>query len=99
MLGNGKVPTYRMKPNYGLLTAAAVFLVFGAMIYWSGHMDPGEVDSAARSNLGLAVSIMIAGVCIILGTSRMWFKHLWHDRYDRNGKMRDRGRPRAPEYR
>lgn len=99
MHGNGRVPMFRMKPNYGFLVAAAISLLFGVMVYWSGHLDPGAIDAAARSNLGLALSIVIAGACLILGTGRMWFRHLWHDRYDRHGKMRDSGRPRAKEYR
>jgi hypothetical protein len=94
---NGKVPMFRMKPHYGFLTASIVMLVLGIMIYFQGHSDPGNPDAAQHSNLGLVITIMLSGGFLILATARMWFKHLWHDRYDRKGRMIDRGR--APERR
>ena len=30
------------------------------------------------------ISIVVAGLLVIVATSRMWFKHLWHDRYGRH---------------
>ena len=72
---------FRMKPNMGALAAAIVVLVLGLLFFWQGHSDPGNIPAKERSNLILAISIVISGVLFIIATGRMWFKHLWHDRY------------------
>ena len=78
---HGKVPMFRMKPQPGYLWAAIIVLLMGVLIYFEGHRDPGNVPAHERSTLILVISIIASGVLLIIATSRMWFKHLWHDRY------------------
>jgi hypothetical protein len=56
-------------------------LVLGVLFYFEGHRDPGDIPAQERSNLILAIFIVISGLLFIISTGRMWFKHLWHDRY------------------
>lgn len=81
MNSHGKVPMFKMKPHKGSLLAAAVVLLFGVLFYFEGHRDPGDIPAQERSKLILALSIVISGVLLIIATGRMWFAHLWHDRY------------------
>ncbi len=80
---SGKVPMFRMKPQRGTLWLAVFVLLFGAVAFLDGHKDPGDIAAQDRSNLVLTLSIVVSGVLMIVATSRMWFKHLWHDRYGR----------------
>jgi hypothetical protein len=70
-----------MKPQRGTLWLSIIILVIGAVAFWDGHRDPGNIAAQDRSNLFLALSIIISGILMIIATSRMWFAHLWHDRY------------------
>lgn len=81
MNSHGKVPMFKMKPHKGSLLAAAVVLLFGVLFYFEGHRDPGDIPAQERSKLILALSIVISGLLTIIATGRMWFSHLWHDRY------------------
>lgn len=81
MSGHGKVPMFKMRPNAGTLMCAIVVLLLGALFFYEGHRDPGDIPAHNRSSLAFAVSVVIAGLLLILSTGRMWFKHLWHDRY------------------
>ena len=78
---HGKVPMYKMKPNRGFLMAALLVLLLGLLFFYEGRRDPGDIPAHNRANLMLAVSIVISGLLFIVSTGRMWFKHLWHDRY------------------
>jgi len=77
----GKVPMHKMKPNKGFLIAAAIVLVLGVLFFVEGHRDPGDIPAHERSNMILAVAVVLSGILFIVATGRMWFKHLWHDRY------------------
>ena len=74
----------------GTLTIALVVLLLGVLFLFEGHRDPGDIPAHNRSNLVFAVSVVISGLLFIIATGRMWFKHLWHDRYA--GKKRRRSR-------
>ncbi len=78
---HGKVPMFKMRPQKGLLWGALVVLALGGAFYFDGHSDPGNPSAANRGNFALAVSIVVAGLMVVVATARMWFKHLWHDRY------------------
>ncbi len=78
---HSKVPMFRMKPQAGYLWAAVIVLVLGVLLYFEGHRDPGDLPAHRRSTLVLVISIVVSGILFIISTSRMWFKHLWHDRY------------------
>ncbi len=80
---SGKVPMFRMKPQRGTLWLSIIVLLFGAVAFLDGHKDPGDISAQERSNFVLTLSIVISGALMIVATSRMWFKHLWHDRYGR----------------
>lgn len=81
MSTHGKVPMFKMKPQKGTLVAAIVVLVLGIAFFFEGHRDPGDIPAHERANLILAFSIVVSGVLLIIATGRMWFSHLWHDRY------------------
>ncbi len=74
---------FKMKPQRGTLWLAIVVLVVGVAAFFDGHKYPGDIEAHERSNIMLALSILVSGVLTIVATSRMWFKHLWHDRYGR----------------
>ena len=74
---------FKMKPQRGTLWLSLIVLLFGVVAFFDGHKDPGDISAQERSNLVLTLSIAIAGALVIVATSRMWFKHLWHDRYGR----------------
>jgi hypothetical protein len=78
---SGRVPMFKMKPQRGTLWLAIIILLIGVVAYFDGHKDQGNITAAERSNLILTLSIILSGILIIISTSRMWFKHLWHDRY------------------
>lgn len=88
MNNHGKVPMFKMKPQPLPLIGALVVFVLGFLFWVEGHRDPGNIPAHGRADLAFVVSIVIAGLLFIVATSRMWFKHLWHDRYDRKGRMR-----------
>ncbi|WP_136083136.1 hypothetical protein [Pontiella desulfatans] len=72
---------FRMKPNKGTLAIAIVVLLLGVLFFFEGHRDPGDIPAHERANLLLAISVVVSGLLFIVSTGRMWFKHLWHDRY------------------
>ncbi len=78
---SGKVPMFRMKPQRGTLWMAISVIILGAVAFFNGHTDPGDIPAQDRGHAFLAVSIVVSGVLLIVATSRMWFKHLRHDRY------------------
>ncbi len=78
---HGKVPMFRMRPHKGILVTAGAVLLLGVLFYYDGHRDPGNIPAHHRSSLGLAVAVIVSGLLFIVATGRMWFKHLWHDRY------------------
>lgn len=84
----GKVPMFKLKPNWGMIYGAVFVLILGFLIFWNGQSDPGNISAQSSSRFALFVSIVIAGLLFIAATGRMWFRHLWHDRYDRKGRMR-----------
>lgn len=81
MSTHGKVPMFKMRPHKGTLIAALVVLVLGAWFFFEGHQDPGDIPARERGNLILAIAIVLSGLLLIISTGRMWFSHLWHDRY------------------
>jgi hypothetical protein len=82
------VPMFKMKPQRGTLWLSIIILMIGAVAYYDGHLDPGDIAAQDRSKLFLAISIVLSGVFMILATSRMWFSHLWHDRYNDSKRSR-----------
>jgi hypothetical protein len=70
-----------MKPHKGFLITAIIILVLGLLFFYEGNRDPGDIPAHNRANLILAISVIISGLLFIVATGRMWFKHLWHDRY------------------
>ena len=78
---HGKVPIFRMKPHRGSMIAAIVVLVLGLLFFFEGRRDPGDLPAHERANLILLVSVVVSGLLFIVSTGRMWFRHLWHDRY------------------
>ena len=86
------VPMFKMKPQRGTLWVSIIVLVVGALAFWDGHQDPGNIGAQERANLFLALSIVISGVLMIIATSRMWFSHLWHDRYHGSSRSRHSSR-------
>lgn len=82
------VPMFKLRPQRGTLWLSVVMLILGGLAFWNGHRDPGDIPAHDRSNLFLAFSIVVSGVLIIISTSRMWFQHLWHDRYAGSKKSR-----------
>jgi hypothetical protein len=74
---------FKMKPQQGTLWLAIVIFLLGLAFFYDGHKDPGDIAAHERSRLVFMVSIVISGLLGILATSRMWFRHLWHDRYHR----------------
>lgn len=81
MIPNGKVPMFKMRPHKVSLVAACCVLILGVLFFFEGRRDPGNVPAHERANLILAISIVLSGVLFIISTGRMWFSHLWHDRY------------------
>ena len=77
----GKVPMYKMKPHKGFLVAALVILALGLLFFFEGHRDPGDIPAHERANMVLVAAVVVSGLLFIVSTGRMWFKHLWHDRY------------------
>ncbi|VGO19809.1 hypothetical protein [Pontiella sulfatireligans] len=80
---SGKVPMFKMKPQRGTLWLAVIIFLLGLAFFYDGRSDPGDVPARNRADLVFAVSIVVAGVLVIISTARMWFGHLWHDRYGR----------------
>ena len=85
---SGKVPMFKMRPQRGTLWLAICVFLLGVLAFYEGHRDPGDIAAQNRSNLALALSIVVSGVLLIISTSRMWFKHLWHDRYGNRRRRR-----------
>lgn len=81
---------FKMRPQQGTLWLALFVLMMGAIAYLDGHMDPGDIPAQSRSRLILTISIIVSGALMVIATSRMWFRHLWHDRYDRKGRNKDK---------
>lgn len=78
---HGKVPMFKMRPQKGTLIAAICVLVLGALYFFEAHRDPGDIPAQDRAHLIFAVSVIVSGLLLIIATGRMWFSHLWHDRY------------------
>jgi hypothetical protein len=90
MHGLGQVPMFKMKPNKGTLIGALVVFLLGALVFFEAHRDVGNIPAQERAKLFFAIAIVISGVLLIVSTGRMWFKHLWHDRYAGKKKRRRR---------
>ena len=81
MHNNGRVPMFKMRPHRGTLILSICVLALGVLFYLQGKSDPGNLPAHRRAEFILTLSIVISGLLFILATARMWFKHLWHDRY------------------
>lgn len=68
----------------GPLIGAVIVLLFGGVVYWYSEQDPTNINGNPMAKLVMAISIAIAGILVIIATGRMWFKHLWHDRYKKS---------------
>jgi len=77
----GWVSSFKMKLRYGWLIAAGVVLLLGLLGYWQASIDPGNITMKQRGLLLLAVSVVVAGIFVIIATARMWFRHFWRRRY------------------
>ena len=80
-MSSGKVPMFKMKPQKGTLVMAVLVLLLGVLAFIDGRQDPGDLQAQDRAKLILAISIVVSGILFVISTARMWFKHLWHDRY------------------
>jgi len=78
---HGKVPMFKMRPHKGTMVAAICVLLLGILFLFEGHRDPGDIPAQDRAHLVFMLSIIISGLLLIVSTGRMWFSHLWHDRY------------------
>lgn len=81
MSPHGKVPMFKMRPHKISLVSSICVLVLGVLFFYEGHKDPGDLPAQDRAHLVLAISIVVSGLLFIISTGRMWFRHLWHDRY------------------
>ena len=88
----GKVPMYKMKPMKGPLIGALIVFGFGVLAFYNGHRDPGDIPGQNRANIIFALSVEVAGGLFMVATGRMWFKHLWHDRYAKTKPRKSRRR-------
>jgi hypothetical protein len=82
---------FKMKLPMGPFLGAAFILAIGGFAHAYGHQDPGDLDAHRSSSMFLVICIILSGMLVILATARMWFTHLWHDRYKnkkRRGKQR-----------
>ena len=77
----GKVPMFKMRPQKGTLACAIVVIMLGGAVYLHALEDPADLDGQARAKLIFAICVVFSGLLTILATARMWFRHLWHDRY------------------
>lgn len=77
----GKGPALKMKPKTGPLLSSVVAFFLGLLFLYDGHRFPGDIPAQERSKLIFAIMIVVSGLLFILSTGRMWFKHLWTDRY------------------
>ncbi len=84
----GKVPMFKMKPQQGTLWLAIFVFLLGVLAFYDGHRNPGDIAAQDRANLAFALSVVLSGTLMIVATSRMWFRHLWHDRYGRRVRQR-----------
>lgn len=78
---SGKVPMFKMKPQRGTLWLAIIILLLGVAAFFNGHQDPGNLAAQEQSKLVFMISVVVSGLLFIISTGRLWFKHLWHDRY------------------
>jgi hypothetical protein len=81
VMKHGKVPMFKLRPSAGPLIGAVVILLFGVAVYQYAAQDPTMIDFQQTSKLILALCVGISGILVIIATGRMWFRHLWHDRY------------------
>ncbi|WP_322607784.1 hypothetical protein [Pontiella agarivorans] len=79
---------FKMKPEPVPMIGSIVVFILGLLFWLEGHRDPGNLPAHSRANLIFAISIIISGLFLIVATGRMWFKHLWHDRYGKQKKRR-----------
>lgn len=77
----GTVPMFKMRPSMGPLFGAVVVSLFGVGVYLYADQDPTMIDFKETSKLILAFCVALSGILVIISTGRMWFRHLWHDRY------------------
>ncbi|MBT8042642.1 MAG: hypothetical protein HKP10_04490 [Kiritimatiellales bacterium] len=75
---------HKMRPQMGYLIAALVILALGLVYFHEGRRDPGNLPAHDRATLVLAICIVLSGLLAIVATGRMWFRHLWHDRYKKS---------------
>jgi SNF family Na+-dependent transporter len=80
---SGKVPMFKMQPHHGTLWLAIVVFFLGLAFFLDTHLDPADIPAHRQGKFVFALSIVVAGLLMIISTGRMWFKHLWHDRYGR----------------
>jgi hypothetical protein len=72
---------FKMKPHKGALVGAVLVFLLGALFCFDAYRDPGDIPAQDRAKLIFAICIVISGLLVIVSTGRMWFRHLWHDRY------------------
>jgi hypothetical protein len=77
-----RVIKYRRRPSRHTLALALFVMAAGAggaayFMYGEPRVLP---TSPGRAYLCLAAAAVIAGWIVIVATSKLWFKHLWHKR-------------------
>jgi uncharacterized membrane-anchored protein len=80
----GKVPMFKMRPQMSGLWMAVFVILIGVAAYYNGQRQLGDPEAQKQGLLVLMISITIGGGLIIVATGRMWFRHLWHDRYKKS---------------
>lgn len=70
---------FRLRPPAGPFVFALVVLAIGATIAWIqlGTDRAYLPEERAKGYLAIAVSGVIAGLTLLVATSKLWFTHLW----------------------
>ena len=77
--GKGRVPTFNLKPHPLLISALAIVIIGGLLLALSFHSrDDGSGRHVQQAVFTLIVTFVMTGCLLIMGTSKMWFPHLWH---------------------
>lgn len=93
MIGGGQVPMFKLKLPRGPIFGALALVLLGGAVYYKEQRDPGDLESHKMAILIMAVCVVLAGILVIIATARMWYRHLWHDRYKKNPWAKPKKKP------
>lgn len=74
----GRVYWYKARPRYSWLIGGTVILIAGTSlsVYYRHHALPGDLDMKSQSAILAGATIVLTGICYIIGTARLWFSSL-----------------------